>query len=292
MVKNKTFGALSGVVGVLLLAGCGGAAASVSTPSGTSSGSGSTAGPRGNGFRQPGVSGVIASHTGSTATVNSTSGQSSTVTWTSSTSIIEQRQATQSALTNGACVAVRSQGAGFGGAGGARPSGRPSGFPSGRPSDVRPSGTRSFGTFTIPSKVTANGVTIEQAAACGTTGSRSGGGGFGGFAGKVSNRSATGFTLTVTVRASASGTSSAAPTTSTKKVAVTTNSSTTYTSETKGSGSSVVPGECMTALGTESGSKLAARQIIVSQSVNGTCDSGFSFGGRGAGSGDAGANNA
>ncbi|MFC6704722.1 hypothetical protein [Flexivirga alba] len=285
MLINKSFGAVLGAAGVLLLAGCGGGAATaVSSPAATGTGSASASGP-GNGrsgFRQPGVSGVIASHTGSTATVNSTSGQSSTVTWTSSTPIVEQQPATAAAIVNGSCVSIRSAGTGFGGGRGG--AGRLSAGASGVPTGARPSGARRSGNFTLPSKVTATAVTVQAASACGSSGSAAAGGGFGGFSGKVSKRSSGGFTLTVTVRDRAGG-SSASPSkpaaSSPKAVAVTTDSSTTYIKEVKGSAASLTAGECMTALGTQSGSALAARQIVVSQSVNGTCDSGF--GGRGAG---------
>lgn len=285
MFLTKSLGVSLGASGVLLLAGCGGAATAVSSPSATGSATQTGTGNASGGFRVPGVSGVIASHTGSTVTVNSQSGASSTVTWTSGTSIVQQEQAAASGLKNGSCVSARAAGAGFR-AGGGRPSEGASGYPTGaRPSGAHPSGTHHFGTFAIPSKVTATTVTIEPAAACAATGPSSRGGGFGGFSGTVSKLSSGGFTLTVQARGRIGGSSaqsSSAPASSVpRKVAVTTNSSTTYTRETKGSASSLKAGECLTALGTESGTTLAARQITVSQSVNGTCDSGF--GGRAAG---------
>ncbi len=282
----------------VLLTACGGnssntsSAAASSNPSSTAaggSGDASSSGRQGTGNR-PGVSGLIADVTDSTAQVQSGSAQTA-VTWTAKTTFHKLATATASAVTVGSCVSVRSAqtgaaatqspssgssgsadevtagsvevspagsdgtcssgfGGGAGGRGGNRPSGDASGAPSGMPSGA-PSG--------MPS------------------GAAGGGAGFGAI-GKVTAVSSGGFTVSALSRTGGSTSQTSA---TARSVAVHTTASTAYTAQQSGKATDVVTGACLTATGTtDDTGALSATTITVSKAVDGACTSAMRGGGR------------
>ncbi|KYH44521.1 DUF5666 domain-containing protein [Branchiibius sp. NY16-3462-2] len=265
----------------VMVAGCSsggsGTAAAAGTPTaGATSQGGQRGGPGGGGFN-PGVSGVIASVSGTTLTATTSQGSTSSVKWTDSTKISSQSTGSASDLAKGACVSVRQQ---FSGAGGGE---RPSGMPSGNPtSGSRPTG--SMPSYTVPSAVTASSVTILPASDCiastatstpSSSGAKSDGRGFGGMrglTGKVTSVTNNGFVFQTTGSTA-------------KSVTVTTSSSTTYTKESSATASAIQAGKCVEARGTTANSVLTATSLTISESVNGECTSqmeGFGGGNGGA----------
>lgn len=228
---------------------------------------------------RPGVDGVIASVNGDSLTATTTTGTSSNVTWTASTKISNQDPTTINAVKVGACVSVRPAGAFGGGRVGLRPTGSATRSP------------RPTGTFTIPSKLSTSAVTIEPAATCTAplptpTSSasassraargRSGFGGRAGFAGGGFSgivKSTGSNTFMFATRATSKAAS--------RSVTVTTTTSTTYTQDQVATKTAVKAGLCVAAQGTMTGTTLAAKSLVISQSVNGACQSGF--GGRNGG---------
>jgi hypothetical protein len=266
--------ALAGV-GIVVLAAtaCGSSGATSSTPSAAPAAAASTPKPSSSAAAFPGVTGTAAAVSGSSMEVqNPTSGQV-TVTFTTSTPIIDTVSVTAKDVTVGSCVTVIGKpsaagaastsvtattvtisapvkgsctgagGFGGGGLGGTRPSGAP------RPSfSARPRPTGSRGAF--------------------------GNGDFGGANGKVLSVSATGFVVQARSRTAGS---SAATTTS---VTVITNSASKYLKTVSATPSALKVGQCITAIGTvNSIGAVAARSIRVSQPGPSGCVSGF--GGRG-----------
>jgi hypothetical protein len=266
--------ALAGV-GIVVLAAtaCGSSGATSSTPSAAPAAAASTPKPSSSAAAFPGVTGTAAAVSGSSMEVqNPTSGQV-TVTFTTSTPIIDTVSVTAKDVTVGSCVTVIGKpsaagaastsvtattvtisapvkgsctgagGFGGGGLGGTRPSGAP------RPSfSARPRPTGSRGAF--------------------------GNGDFGGANGKVLSVSATGFVVQARSRTAGS---SAATTTS---VTVITNSASKYLKTVSATPSALKVGQCITAIGTANSiGAVAARSIRVSQPGPSGCVSGF--GGRG-----------
>ncbi|GAA3572487.1 hypothetical protein GCM10022197_31550 [Microlunatus spumicola] len=248
----------------LTLSGCSGSGGSTAGADPTS---GTGTGQRAGGQRQPGVSGLIASVSGKTLQVQSTSEQTA-VTWTGATTFTETKKASASALKTGLCATVRSADASaspgttvaaasvtlspavdgactgvLGGAGGGRPSGTPSGArPSGAPSGAAGSGTGGFGGRGTSGRVTSvDGSTFVVAA------TEPGGG------------------------------------TTTSDVTVTTAATTTWSEVAKASAADATVGRCATANGTTSGTgALTARTVRLSApTAEGTCAT-FA-GGRGGG---------
>jgi Domain of unknown function (DUF5666) len=231
----------------------------------------------------PGVIGTAAAVSGSSMQVqNPTSGEV-TVTFTSTTPIIETVAATAKDITVGSCVTVLGQpstsgsasgpvtattvtisapvkgsctgAGGFGGFGGF---GGRSGFPRGT---FSPRPGESFSPRPRPS---------------GSRGAFGGFGGFGGANGKVTSMSASGFV--VQSRSFRSGASS--PATTDVNVAVITNATTKYLKTVTAHPSALKVGQCITAIGSANSiGAIAARSIRVSQPGPNGCTTGFGRGG-------------
>ena len=270
--------ALAGV-GIVVLAAtaCGSSGTTSTTPSAAPAAAASTPKPSSSAAAFPGVTGTAAAVSGSSMEVqNPTSGQV-TVTFTTSTPIIDTVSVTAKDVTVGSCVTVIGKpsttgsaassvtattvtisapvkgsctgaggfGGGFGGGGfgGTRPSGAP------RPSfSARPRPTGSRGAF--------------------------GNGDFGGANGKVLSVSATGFVVQGRGRTAGSSTGT------TTSVTVITNSASKYLKTVSAAASALKVGQCITAIGTANSiGAVAARSIRVSQPGPSGCVSGF--GGRG-----------
>lgn len=261
------------------LAGCSSAAQSTPLPGSaqtSAAGGGSSAGDGGGRARFPGVAGLVAAVSGTTAQVQGT-GQQTAVSWTSTTRFTQQVPASASDVKVGECVTARpvrgasgtptsgsstsiaaatvellpGQGGtcsfgGFGGRAGARPSGAPTGMPSqGAGGGAGGAGRRVFGAV---GKITAVGPGQ--------------------------------FTVSPVARP---GAMAMAPFT------VTYTSSTVFTRLANADASAVKAGVCVTAQGrTDDTGALTATSIAVSAPTNGGCLGGFGgrgFGGRGPGGG-------
>jgi len=292
----------SGALALVTLAACGSsgsasdsaAVGSGAAPSaqagGAAQGSGQAGAFQG---RNPGTSGQIAAKQGSTLQVqNQTDGQVA-VSYTAKTAITAQVAATLKDVKVGSCVtvtpvmsasggstssgtsssalaagtvrisaAVKGQctggfvgGAGGGFHSGSRPSGVPSGMATSRPSEFasgRPSGAA---------------------------------GGFRGgmmFAnGKVTAVSGGGFTVANSLP-TRGGSNSGSSTGASSNVQVTVSGSTTYTTTKSSDASALKVGKCVVATGqADSTGAVTADRLVVSDPVNGSCTSGFGFGGRG-----------
>jgi hypothetical protein len=281
------------------LSACGSSSSASGTNAGGSAPSaqadGAQGGRQAGGFqgRNPGTSGKIAAKQGTTLQVqNQTEGQVA-VSYTAKTAITAQVPAALKDVKVGSCVTVTPAtsasgsassgtsngvaagtvrisapvngqctpgfGGGFNGDGfgrGSRPSGAPSGIPSGMPSGMpsgRPSG-------------------MPSGAAGGRAGMM--------FAsGKVTAVSGSGFTVASSFpRPGSAGGSTGSST----NVQVTVSGATTYVT-TKTSDASVLKvGKCVVATGqADSTGAVTADRLVVSDPVNGSCESGFRFGGRG-----------
>lgn len=215
----------------------------------------------------PGATGLVAAVSGSTAQVQSASKQTA-VTWNSSTSFTTQVAATPADITAGECVVAR-------------------------PARTAASGGSSASTAVAAATIE---ITTPVGGSCSS--------GFGGFAGQRPNGAPTaapgnggsGSTRTprnfgglgATGKVSSVGSDSfvVAVTrgTTSRDVTVTWTSSTTVTKQQTGAASDVVVGKCVLALGkTDDTGALTATSIAVSAPVNGSCTTGFGFGGRGGG---------
>lgn len=251
-IKALATVALAGGLAASLTA-CG-SSTPASTAANANSQSGGTQSGTGGGFagRLPGVNGLVAAVTGSTAQVQSASAQTS-VTWTASTTFTDEVKVTKSALKVGECVqASRAPSASSSSSsttlaaasvrimstsGGCttlrqgtvnRPSGAPTNLPGGQ-TGTRPRGT--FGTFAA--------------------------------IGVVTSLTSSGFVVKPVALGSSTGTAA---------VTVTTSSSTTYTQTQKADASAVKAGICMSANGTtDSTGAVTASRITLSQPTNGVC---------------------
>jgi hypothetical protein len=254
---------LVGGLALLTLAACAGSGSSTGgqAQAQPSRGASGQAGGQGGQYGVPGVSGLIVSLSGKTMQVRTTSGQS-TVTYTSKTTVTEQKSAKATDAKVGVCATVRSadssasagssstaiaagsvslsdevegscQG-GFGG--GSRPSGMPSGggaggVPSGQPSGAMPSGAPR--------------------------------GGFGGASGKITK--VDGSTLTIEQTRGTDKTS----------VTVTLTGDTTYTKQAKTDTDAIAKGKCVFARGkSDSTGALSATALRLSAATNGECQLG------------------
>ena len=261
-------------------------------PTGRGGGAGGGTGS-GRGF--PGVGGLVADVTGSTAQVQSTTSQTA-VTWTRSTRFSSLTPTSASAVHVGDCVT-------------ARPAftGRPSGTATATP---------------VPTATTAGATTMVAAATvelfpassgqCLPTGLGGAGGGAGGFGGTGGGRGGASGTGTPTggpggqngfrggagrgtigtVASVASGSFVVRPVvlrgpngpagTPLAPVTVTWDSATTFTRLQAAAATAVKVGVCVTAIGkTDSTGALTAMSMQVSQPVGGSCTTGRGFGGRG-----------
>lgn len=282
MIKNhrRLATLLVGGLAVLTLAACGSnsptASGGQSAPSGNSSGQAGAGTGRG-GF--PGVSGMIVALSGKTAQVRTASGQSA-VSYTSKTSVTEEKSAKASDVKTGLCATVRSaesassgsspsttmtaasvsltdkvDGSCQGGFGfGNRPSGMPSGGPAGQ--GQPPSGAPQGGT----------GAGAPSGMPSGARPSGAGRGGFGGAGGTIT--AVNGSTITV----------EQARGTETTSITVTLTSDTTYTKQVKADTDAIAKGQCVFATGkTDSTGALTATAMRLSAPVDGECG----FGGQG-----------
>lgn len=300
LTLRASLGAATTVVALAALTACGGSssgsttdaadgAAPSASASGAASGAAGGSGQDGTRGRMPGASGQIAAKQGTTLQVqNQTDGQVA-VSYTGKTAISAQVAATLKDVKVGGCVTVTPVtsasdgsdtttqptsitaatvritaavdgsctggfGSGLGGGfGGDRPSGAPSGMPTTRPTDL-PSG--------------------------GPGGNR----GMFGANGKVTAVSASGFTVASSFPRSTAGASTGAsgdsgqPTTATITVAV--NGSTTYTTTRSADASALKVGKCVVATGqSDDTGAVAAQRLVVSDPVDGSCTTGFGFGG-------------
>lgn len=250
------------------LAGC-----SSSAQSAPSTGSGQTAatgGSTGTG-RTPGVSGLVAAVTGSTAQVQGAN-QQTAVTWTRTTRFTDQVVVAASAVTVGECVMVRPARGGRG----AQGSSGSSTSVAAASVELLPKqgGTCAFGGFAGRTGPRPSGAPTGTAVPRPGAGTGAGGRGFGAV-GTVSAVRFGQFTVTPVVQPGA---------TATAPISVTYTSSTVFTRLTAASASAVKVGVCVTAQGrTDDTGAMTARTITVSAATNGTCESGF--GGRGPGGG-------
>lgn len=212
----------------------------------------------------PGVNGLVAEVSGSTAQVQSASSQTA-VTWTASTTFSQEVTVTAAAVQVGDCVQASR----------ARPTS--SANPSAPSSSAIDAATvriiSAAGGCTAASLGGSNpGVsprTFPSGAPSGSPGGRRGGLGAFMTIGTVSSASSTGFVVTPVARPGAT----ASP------VTVTVSSSTTYTETQSATATDVKTGICMSANGTtDSTGALTAKRITLSQPVNGTCTAGGRFG--------------
>ena len=276
--------------GLLALSACGSSGATSTTQAAQQEvQGGAAAGQAGAGASFPGASGKIAAKSGKTLQVQGSDSQTA-VTYTGSTTITQQVTASLGAIKVGTCVMVEPSSDGSSSSSGSSSSdssgplvaatvritpatngsceqrpgavgghGRPSGVSSGRPSGM-PSGMPSDG---------AGGRRF-----------RGPGGGFGAF-GKVTAVTADGFTVT-SARPDRSGSAGASSSSQTTVVSVTVNKSTTVTTTKKAGPTALKVGRCVTATGkTDDTGAVTAQRIAVSQPVDGECNAGFGFGGRG-----------
>lgn len=299
----RTTAGLLGASLCVVLAGCGASTASSggsSTPGPTAQASSSTngSGPGGSAVTRP-VSGVISSVSGQSLSVQSSQGQSSSVIWTSSTTITDEVPGARSAVVKGACVSVRPQS-----------TGRQRPWRLGLrlcvdglrcPAIVRPHRTgdgdisdRDACRFLQrcrawwPRPTAGHRVEHRPSLAADSTielgaGQRAGGGyggGAGGFGLSGTVTAVTPSSITLAVRSfqrpsgSASPSSAASARVTTRSLLVTTTGGTTYSIDSRGTAKNLLAGLCVTATGQQSASTLAARSLLVSQSVNGACTGG------------------
>jgi hypothetical protein len=262
---------------LLTLAGCGsGATGAGGDPSAPSGGASTRAGGRGGQGGVPGVLGLIVAQSGKTIQVRTSSGQS-TVSYTSKTTVTEERSAKAADAKVGTCAVVRSADTGSAGSstgsaitassislsdavggscrggfgGGNRPSGMPTGGFDGQ--GVRPSGTLEDG-----------GAPSGQPSGAMPGAVR--GGGFGGASGTIT--AVDGSSLTIEQTRGSRTTS----------LAVTLTGATTFSKQSKTDTDAIRKGKCVFASGKrDSTGALAATAVRLTPAVDGEC----SFGGRG-----------
>jgi len=288
----------------LTLAACGGGSTSAgsdptsasSSATASSGGSGSTGGTSGGaGTNGPAASGLIAAVDGTTMQVQSQQNGQVAVDWTSTTTFTEQVTVAASTIKAGDCVTAIGASdsstssstastaftaatvtvseptngtctGGFGGAG-TRPSDAPTGAaPSGAPAGgTAPTGAPGGGA--APSGAPGGAANRTSAIASGSV------------------VSVSGSTLVIASRDFGSGTSGSTTTNKT----VTLDSTTRITTEKTATSTAVKTGLCATAQGAaDDTGTVTATSIALTQSVDGTCTSGFGGFGRGGNGGQAG----
>lgn len=275
-----------GVAATLALAGCStatGAGVSSPTNAGTptrgSAAGGGSAGGRLGGF--PGVSGLVADVTGSTAQVQTPTSQTA-VTWTRTTRFSEQRSSKPAALKVGDCVIAVSQSAvpgGSGGSGGATPAPTTPPSASGQTTKVAATSVEIFSATStgcgFGPRAGGNGARRSDGGGTATsrpsgiptsrpsfTGGPRNGARFG-ASGTVTAIESSSFTIAST-RGSAKGTS--------QTVTVTWSGTTRFTALASTSASAVKVGVCLSATGkTGDTGALTATTIALSPPVNGSC---------------------
>ncbi|GAA2479225.1 DUF5666 domain-containing protein [Terrabacter carboxydivorans] len=285
---KRTLSVIVAAAAALGLAGCSSATQSASVSgSGQTAATGASPGAPGAGnARFPGVSGLVAAVTGTTAQVQGPT-QQTAVTWDRTTRFTDQVASTASAVKVGECVMARpARGAVGGSTGGPQASTPSSTTVAAATVELLPTqgGTCSFGalggfggrTGTRPSGSPSGSTSPQTGGAGGPAGA-----GRRGF-GAVGTVSAVGSgQFTVTPVNPAGGASSSA---SSSPVTVTYTSSTVFTRLAAANASAVRVGVCVTAQGrTDDTGALTARAVAISAPTNGTCQSGF--GGRGFGGG-------
>lgn len=238
----------------LLLAACGSSAATAakSSSSGTS-GNGAPGSPfgRGRNFSPPAADGEISAVSNNTMTVTGSSGTSTTVNWTSSTTMTDTKTMPASSITPGTCISVIQ-------------------FPTSN-------------TLTPNAKLLS--LTITSTSGTCTPqgrdfpGAKKSSGGSGGFPG---GGAGFGFSPVVGKVKSVTSTAVVIDETSTSKVkTIAITSSTTATEREKGSSTDLVQGQCALVEGAASSSgAVSASSISISAPVNGACSSFGEFGGR------------
>ncbi len=303
LTRVVPYAALS-LAGALTLSACGGSGTSASpapastsaTQGGGQTGGGQTGGPgtgQAGGQGIPGVTGLVASVTGSTMQVQTRTDQTA-VSWTGSTTFLSYATAALADVTVGSCVTVTEPSTGATGAsdGQAATSATAATAAS---VQVRPAtngacvGAGGFGAGGFGAGGSPTGQPTR-------TGGQNGSPGAGGFArrgvnGLVSAVNGNVVTVQETLRqgrgtgsTATSGSANASPTAT--SVAVTTTPSTTYLKQVAATSADVKVGECATALGkTDDTGSVAATAVTLRPATNGSCTAG-----RGGAGGAGGAN--
>ena len=276
--------AIVAAVAVLGLAGCSKAAQSapLSSTDQTSAVPGATGGPGTGGVdrgRFPGVSGLVAAVTGSTAQVQGPT-QQTAVTWTSTTRFTDQVAVSPAALAVGECVMARP----------ARPAGSPTdttGAPGATTSTAAPAPTTPVAAATV--ELFAKQGTMCSLGAGARTGTGQAGTPSGSPGGSASGPTAgarRAFGAVGMITAVGTGEFTVSPTVRpgampTRPVTVTYTSSTVFTRLDHATASAVRVGVCLSAQGrTDDTGALTASAVSVSTPSNGTCVTGIGRGNR------------
>ncbi len=256
---------------VLALAACGGSTPQAAAQQPRSSAAAGGGSGQAAVARTPGVSGLIAAWANNTMQVQSASAQTA-VTLTAKTRITADRPTTAKAVTVGSCVTVRDATAQAvaGATASPQPTAPSTGPITATTVQIRPAVNGSCTTF--PTGFASGSFTPRARPSGAPSGFQ--GRGFGGqfrafgATGQVASLTSTGFVVTEDRGGS------------TSSVSVLTGTSTTYTTIGAVTRSAITTGECAVATGpSDSTGAVTATTLVLSQPVNGSCTTGFGFGG-------------